>query len=468
MQRHTFTKFLIALSTVFVLAHSASADTINLMWDPNPEQSVVGYKVHVGTQSGSYTQHIDVGPTTTWSFTSATAGQQYCFAITAYASGPVEGPRSNEVCGYSNWPPALTNPGTQNSIIGQADSLQLAGSDPRGDVLTYSATGLPPGITVMASTGYIAGTPTTAGSYSVTARASDGVLTASQTFTWTVTAPDTTAPVVTITGPTSSSTYATTASTLSLGGTASDAVGVTQVSWVNNRGGSGTATGTTTWSAGIALQSGSNLLTVTARDAAGNTSSDTLTVTVNTVDAIAPGIAITTPTTAATLTTLTSPIDLGGTASDNVGVTSVTWTNNRGGSGTASGTTAWSAKKIVLKVGLNVLTVTARDAAGNVQSQTLTVNYDPLRIVSVTADRPAPQKVGTKLTFTVTAAGGTGTYEYQWRVFNGSIWVTKATWNSSNTLVWTPTTPLSTYQVRAVVRSGGKTVMSTMAFPIVP
>jgi hypothetical protein len=210
------------------------------------------------------------------------------------------------------------------------------------------------------------------------------------------------------------------------------------------------------------------VLTVTARDAAGNTSTDTLTVTYNTADTIAPGIAITTPTTAATLTTLTSPINLGGTASDNVGVTGVTWTNDRGGSGTASGTTAWSAQKIALKVGRNVLTVTARDAAGNRKSQTLAVNYDPLRIVSVTADRPAPQQVGTTLTFTVTAAGGDGAYEYQWRVFNGTIWVTKATWNPSNTLVWTPTTPLSTYQVRAVVRSGGKTVISTMSYPIVP
>ena len=42
----------------------------------------------------------------------------------------------------------------------------------------------------------------------------------------------------------------------------------------------GTATGTTSWSvSGIALQSGANVLTVTARDAAGNTSTDTLTVT---------------------------------------------------------------------------------------------------------------------------------------------------------------------------------------------
>ena len=67
---------------------------------------------------------------------------------------------------------------------------------------------------------------------------------------------------------------------LSLGGTASDNVGVTQVSWSNDRGGSGTAIGTATWTAsGIALQSGANVITVTARDAAGNTSTDTLTVT---------------------------------------------------------------------------------------------------------------------------------------------------------------------------------------------
>ena len=55
---------------------------------------------------------------------------------------------------------------------------------------------------------------------------------------------------------------------------------MTQVTWSSNRGGSGTATGTTAWSvSGIALLSGSNVLTVTARDAAGNTRTDTLTVT---------------------------------------------------------------------------------------------------------------------------------------------------------------------------------------------
>ena len=51
MQKHTFTRLAIAFSTIFVLARAASADTINLTWDQNPEPTVIGYKVHVGTQS---------------------------------------------------------------------------------------------------------------------------------------------------------------------------------------------------------------------------------------------------------------------------------------------------------------------------------------------------------------------------------------------------------------------------------
>ena len=91
---------------------------------------------------------------------------------------------------------------------------------------------------------------------------------------------DAQAPTVTITVPTSSATFATTSNSVTLGGTASDNVGVTQVTWTNDRGGSGTASGTTSWSqSGITLLSGTNVLTVTAQDAAGNTGTDTLTVT---------------------------------------------------------------------------------------------------------------------------------------------------------------------------------------------
>ncbi len=61
-----------------------------------------------------------------------------------------------------------------------------------------------------------------------------------------------------------------------------------------------------------------------------------------------------------------------------MGVTQVTWSNDRGGSGVASGTTSWSVTGIALQSGSNVLTVTARDAANNVGTDTLTVNYTPV------------------------------------------------------------------------------------------
>jgi hypothetical protein len=92
---------------------------------------------------------------------------------------------------------------------------------------------------------------------------------------------DTTAPVATITSPTSNTTYSTSSSSITLGGTASDNIGVTEVAWSNNRGGKGTCSGTTSWTCTgpINLQVGENVLTVTARDAARNYGSDVLTVT---------------------------------------------------------------------------------------------------------------------------------------------------------------------------------------------
>ena len=190
------------------------------------------------------------------------------------------------------------------------------------------------------------------------------------------TPPDTQDPVITITAPTSSSTYSTSNSSIALSGTTSDNVGVTSVTWSNDRGGSGSASGTTSWSVStINLQEGDNLITVTAHDAAGNTSTDTLTVTYTPPDTQDPVITITSPTSSPTYDTSNSTINIGGTASDNVGVTSVTWSNDKGGSGSASGTTSWSVSNINLVYGDNILTVTARDSAGNSDSDSITITY---------------------------------------------------------------------------------------------
>jgi hypothetical protein len=188
--------------------------------------------------------------------------------------------------------------------------------------------------------------------------------------------PDTTRPSVTITSPTSNSAYSTASGSLTLAGTASDNSAVASVTWANNQGGAGTASGTTNWTAsGISLQPGKNVLTVTAQDAAGNTQTDTLTVTYTPPDTTPPMLAITAPTSSSTYATTSSSLALSGTASDNVGVKSVTWANDRGGSGTASGTTRWKINRVNLQSGTNVLTVTAQDAGRNTTTATLTVTY---------------------------------------------------------------------------------------------
>lgn len=91
-------------------------------------------------------------------------------------------------------------------------------------------------------------------------------------------------------------------------------------------------------------------------------------------DTAPPTISIETPTTAPTFDATTSPLALGGTASDDTGVTEVTWANpSVGGGGAASGTTAWTAS-IPLAPGPNPITVTARDAVGNTAVDSITVD----------------------------------------------------------------------------------------------
>ncbi|HHT9144040.1 MAG TPA: hypothetical protein ACFYD8_13395 [Candidatus Wujingus californicus] len=115
---------------------------------------------------------------------------------------------------------------------------------------------------------------------------------------------DMTEPIVTITSPTTSSTYTTTSSIITLGGSASDTTsGISIVTWNNSAGGSGTASGTTSWNTGsIALSSGDNVITISAKDGAGNTGTDSIIVTYSIKPTISP-----TPTSIATATSTRTP-----------------------------------------------------------------------------------------------------------------------------------------------------------------
>lgn len=85
-------------------------------------------------------------------------------------------------------------------------------------------------------------------------------------------------PSITINLPTIQPTYATSSASLAIGGVASDNAEISSVAWSNNLGGSGAVSGATSWNANISLMSGQNIITVTARDAAGNTATDAITI----------------------------------------------------------------------------------------------------------------------------------------------------------------------------------------------
>ncbi len=82
----------------------------------------------------------------------------------------------------------VTNPGDQTSKVGTAASLQIQASDSAsGQTLTYSATGLPAGLSINASSGLISGTPTATGTSTVTVTAKDTTgASGSASFSWTV------------------------------------------------------------------------------------------------------------------------------------------------------------------------------------------------------------------------------------------------------------------------------------------
>lgn len=467
-----FRSLVLALLFSLLAAVGANAASLTLAWDPNPEPNVDGYYVYIGTTSGVYSTVVDVGAATSYTYTSAVPGTTYYVTVAAYAPGPRFGPQATELVTTIGSGPTLTNPGNRSSSRGESVSLALTASDPDNGTLTFSAFGLPPGLSISSSTGRITGAPTTAGTFnvSVTVRDPSGE-TATQSFVWTIVTADVTAPTIIISGPTSATTYTSTSAFVTLTGTASDDVSVASVAWANSRGGSGTAAGTTSWSVVIPLQTGSNVLTVTARDGANRSSTDTITVTYSgggpltltaiTADRTAPQAPGTAITFTATATGGTAPYQYKWYVATSPSLSAFTvlqeWST--------SPTLTWRPTSANANYLVGVL---VRNAGSSVNAPDSTTAYSyvpfpisatavPLTLTSLAADRTSPQPTSTTIRFTAIAAGGTSPYQFKWRLYNGTSWSVVQDWSTSATLAWTPTTANSSYRIEVWARSSGRT-----------
>ena len=234
----------------------------------------------------------------------------------------------------------------------------------------------------------------------------------SSNYTWSFTtgsAPDTTAPSGSVSINSGASYTNSTSVTLTL--SATDSVGVvgyyastSSSTPTTSASGWNSVTSTTSYTGSVSysLASGDESKTVYVwyKDAAGNVSSAASDSII--LDTTTPIVTITSPTSSDTYTTTSSPLDLSGSASDSTsGVKEVTWSNDKGGSGTASGTTYWSVSSISLTSGDNKITVTAKDNGGNTSTDTITVTYNAGSAPTVTT--------GSATNVTATSATITGT-----------------------------------------------------------
>ena len=89
----------------------------------------------------------------------------------------------------TNRTPIVTHPGNQTHAEGDSVTLNMVGTDPDLDTLTWSAVNLPPALTINPTTGQVTGTLnfSSAGLYATQIVAFDGTNSAAASITWTVT-----------------------------------------------------------------------------------------------------------------------------------------------------------------------------------------------------------------------------------------------------------------------------------------
>ena len=174
-------------------AGSSGSTTVNASLLASPAQPVAFTVAGLpANTSATFSQpSCTPGCTTTLTIASSASAVAGTYHLTiSGGSGTIIRTTSLDLVLAVHHAPDLTNPGQQQSTEGDVVSVPISATDADADTLTYSATGLPPGLTIDAAAGVIAGTlpAGSAGTYTPTVTVSDGGLSASAGFNWIVAA----------------------------------------------------------------------------------------------------------------------------------------------------------------------------------------------------------------------------------------------------------------------------------------
>ena len=154
-----------------ILATDVEGDTLS--YDSTSLPSGLAINTSTGLISGTLTNSLGTVPVTIdVSDGTSTSSVSFSWTITP-----------------DNDPPVVSNPGNRTNQEGDSSiALQINASDTDGDTLTYSATGLPSGLSINSTTGVISGDLdfNSSGTYGVDVTVTDGIFTPSVSFTWIV------------------------------------------------------------------------------------------------------------------------------------------------------------------------------------------------------------------------------------------------------------------------------------------
>jgi len=186
---------------------SAFSDPQWIQVDLGTTQAICGVSLNWEAAYGKSFQIQTSNDNTNWtSVYSTTTGTGGIQNLTVSGSGRyvrLYGTARGTAYGYSLWEfqvltagsvggnmVTVTNPGSQVTVVGSAANLQIGATDSvTGQTLTFTATGLPTGLTI-SSAGKVTGTATAAGNYTVTVTARDTTgASGSATFAWNVATP---------------------------------------------------------------------------------------------------------------------------------------------------------------------------------------------------------------------------------------------------------------------------------------